>query len=99
MKLSIDLNPSFDHIAPDQYFYSFEEYKSGVIRIWLNCSRKFDYNNGKPTRSVWGFYSSKKRKYFSPINSITIGKEVRYEDTRNYTAMPTHQTILEKCFV
>lgn len=99
MKLSIDLNPSFDHIAPDQYFYSFEEYKSGVIRIWLNCTRKFDYNNGKPTRSVWGFYSSKKRKYFSPINSITIGKEVRYEDTRNYTAMPIHQTILEKCFV
>ena len=94
-----NLDIPFDHIAPEQYFYSFEEYKSGVIRIWLNCTRKFDYNNGKPTRSVWGFYSSKKRKYFSPINNITIGKEVRYEDTRNYTAMPIHQTILEKCFV
>jgi hypothetical protein len=94
-----NLDIPFDHVAPEKYFYSFEEYKSGVIRIWLNCTRKFDYNNGKPTRSVWGFYSSKKRKYFSPINSITIGKEVRYEDTRNYTAMQIHQTILEKCFV
>jgi hypothetical protein len=94
-----NLDIPFDHVPPQEYFYSFEEYKSGVIRIWLNCTRKFDYNNGKPTKSVWGFYSSKKRKYFSPINSITIGKEVQYEDTRNYTAIQLKKTPLEKFFV
>ena len=50
---------SFNHTAPDGYFYTFEEYKSGVISIWLNNNRKFDYNLGKPTKTVWGFWKRK----------------------------------------
>jgi hypothetical protein len=54
----------FSHLPPKGYFYSFEEYKSGVISIWLNNTRKFDYNLGKPTKTVWGFYKVK------PISSL-----------------------------
>jgi len=37
--------------------------------------------------SIWGFYNVKKKKYFSPVNSKTIGKEVDIAATSPYTAM------------
>ena len=89
----------FNHLPPSGYFYSFEEYKSGVISIWLNNTRKFDYNIGKPTKTVWGFYSPKKKVYYAPVNSKTAGKEVNIENTTSYTAMPPKKTSLEMCFV
>ena len=95
----MSLEIPFNHIAPKDYFYSFEEYKTGVIRIWLNCTRKFDYNLGKSTRTVWGFYSHKKCKYFAPVNSSTVGKEVDYKNTRNYTAMQIKESPLDQFFV
>jgi len=94
--MTIDI--PFTHVAPTGYFYSFEEYKTGVIRIWLNCKHRFDYNHGKPTKSVWGFYSCKKKRYFAPVNSSTVGKEVDYTNTRNYTAMPIRMRGLEVFF-
>jgi hypothetical protein len=54
----------FSHLPPEGYFYSFEEYKSGVISIWLNNTRKFDYNLGKPTKTVGVFTTLK------PISSL-----------------------------
>jgi hypothetical protein len=90
---------SFSHLPPEGYFYSFEEYKSGVISIWLNNTRKFDYNLGKPTKTVWGFWKSKSNKFFAPINSKTIGKEVEFKNTRNYTAMPIKPSALDAFFV
>ena len=89
----------FNHSSPKGYFYSFEEYKSGVISIWLNNTHKFDYNLGKPTRTVWGFYNFKKCKFFAPINSKTMGKEVEFKNTRNYTAMQIKQSPLDQFFV
>lgn len=90
----------FPHKPPTkEYSYEYEEFNTRMIRIWLCCSRRFDYNLGKPTKTVWGFYNSKKRVYYAPINAKTIGKEVNIEDTRNYTAMPIKQTSLEACFV
>ena len=89
----------FSHLPPEGYFYSFEEYKSGVISIWLNNTRKFDYNLGKPTKTVWGFYKSKTRKYYAPVNSKTIGKEVDFKNTRNYTAMQIKPSPLDAFFV
>jgi hypothetical protein len=89
----------FNHSAPEGYFYSFEEYKSGVISIWLNNPRKFDYNMGKPTRTIWGFYNFKKCKFFAPVNSSTLGKEVDFKNTRNYTAMQVKQSPLDAFFV
>ena len=95
--MSIDI--PFNHKAPKGYFYSYEEYKAGVIRIWLNNTRKFDYNHGKPTKTVWGFYSTKKKKYFAPVNSSTVGKEVQFENTRSWTSMPIKQSPLDAFFV
>jgi hypothetical protein len=89
----------FSHLPPEGYFYSFEEYKSGVVSIWLNNTRKFDYNMGKPTRTIWGFYKSKTRKYYAPVNSKTIGKEVDFKNTRNYTAMQIKPSPLDAFFV
>jgi hypothetical protein len=89
----------FTHVAPKGYFYSYDEYKAGVIRIWLNNTRQFDYNLGKPTKTVWGFYSSKKKKYFAPVNSSTVGKEVQFENTRSWTSMPIKSSPLDAFFL
>ena len=89
----------FPHKPPKDYHYGTEEYKSNVVRIVLHCDRKFDYNLGKPTRTIWGFYSYKKCEFYSPVNSKEIGKVVEFKNTRNYTAMPIKQTPLESAFV
>ena len=99
MKLSIDLIPQFTHKPPKDYSYEVEEFKRGVFSIWLRCHREFDYNLGKPTRTIWGFYSYKKCQFFSPVNSKEVGKVVQFKNTRNYTAMPIKQTPLESAFV
>ena len=89
----------FNHTPPDGCSYSFEEYKPGVVSIWLNNPRKFDYNMGKPTRTIWGFYNTKSNKFFAPINSKTIGKEVDFKQTRNYTAMQIKPSPFDAFFV
>ena len=89
----------FNHTPPDGCSYSFEVYKPGVVSIWLNNPRKFDYNMGKPTRTIWGFYNTKSNKFFAPINSKTIGKEVDFKQTRNYTAMQIKPSPLDAFFV
>ena len=89
----------FSHLHQEGHFYSFEEYKSGVISIWLNNTRKFDYNLCKPTKTVWGFWKIKTNKFFAPINSKTMGKEVEFKNTRNYTAMQIKQSPLDQFFV
>ena len=99
MKLPIKLIPQFTHKAPKGYSYEVEEFKRNVFSIWLRCHRQFDYNLGKPTRTIWGFYDYKKCQFYSPVNSKEIGKVVEFKNTRNYTAMPIKQTILESCFV
>jgi len=95
----MNLNPEFPHKAPKGYSYEFEQFNARTIRIMLRCHRQFDYNLGASTATVWGFYNPKKRIYYAPVNSKTIGKEVNINDTRNYTAMPIKQTALEACFV
>lgn len=89
----------FPHVPPDGYSYEYEKFNARLISIWLRCHRRFDYNLGKPTRTIWGFYNSKKREYYAPINPTKCGNKVNIEDTLNYTAMPILQTALEKCFV
>jgi len=88
----------FPHSEPDGYYYEYEEFKHNVVRIWLCNNRKFDYNLGASTKTVWGFYNSKRNKYYAPINVKTVGKEVDIKSTRNYTAMSVKQTPLEAAF-
>jgi hypothetical protein len=98
MNLSVKLIPSFKHKAPDGMYYEVEEFKRNVFSIWICYKNKFDYNLGKPVRCIWGFYDYKSCKYFAPVNSSTIGKEVDIKSTRNYTSMPLKQTPLEVAF-
>lgn len=88
----------FPHVAPEGYSYEFENFNTRIISIWLHCHKKFDYNLGKPTKTIWGFYSPKKKEYYSPINSSKIGGVVNIKDTRNYTSMPIKRTALEAAF-
>ena len=99
MSLSVKLIPQFIHQAPENYEYEVEEFKRGIFSIWLCYRGNFDYNNGKSSRTIWGFYDYKKCKFYSPVNSKTIGKEVQIENTRCWTSMPIKQTALEAAFV
>lgn len=96
--MNIDLIPQFLHKPPTDYSYEIEEFKRNVFSIWLHCHRKFDYNHGECTRTIWGFYDYKKCKFYSPVNSKTVGKEVKFQHTRPWTAMPIKQTPLEAAF-
>ena len=91
--------PEFPHQAPKGYSYEYEQFNARAIRIMLRCHRKFDYNLGASTATVWGFYSPKKRVYYAPVNAKTIGKEVNIENTTPYSAMPIKRTALEAAFV
>jgi hypothetical protein len=89
----------FPHKAPKNYSYEFENWSAGTVRIMLRCHRKFDYNLGASTATVWGFYKAKKRVYYAPVNAKTIGKEVNIANTTPYSAMPIKQTPLEQFFI
>ena len=91
--------PEFLHKAPKGYSYEFEQSNTRTIRIWLCNSRQFDYNLGASTKTIWGFYSPKKRIYYAPVNAKTIGKEVNINDTTAYTSMPLNRTALERAFL
>ena len=91
--------PEFPHKAPKDYRYEFESWNTSTVRIVLSCSRRFDYNLGAATKTVWGFYKPKKRTYYAPVNAKTIGKEVSINCTTPYTAMIPKQTPLEQFFV
>lgn len=99
MKLSVDLIPQFVHKAPKGMHYEVEQFKRNVFSIWLHYDRNFDYNLGKHVKCIWGFYDYKKCKFFSPVNSSTIGKEVQFRNTRPWTSMPINMTPLEAAFV
>ena len=97
--MTVELPTSFFHSPPKGYSYEAKEFKRGFISIWLRCHRKFDYNNGASTRTIWGFWKEKTNEYFAPINSKTIGACVNIKETRNYTAMPIKKSPLDAFFV
>ncbi len=80
--------PSFPHEAPDGYSYEIEEFNTRTVRIVLRHHCKYDYNLGKPVKTVWGFYSPKKGTYHSPINYNRVGNVVDVKKTTKYTSMP-----------
>lgn len=89
----------FPHKAPQGYFYEQRQFQRNIIGIWIGFDRHFDYNLGDSVSCIWGFYNTKTKEYFAPINSKTIGKRVNIENTTPYSAMQIKQTALEKAFV
>lgn len=87
------------HKAPDGYHYEQEKnFKRNVTAIWLHHHQRYDYNLGKPVKTIWGFYNTKTKQFHAPVNSSTVGSVVRIEDTRPYTAMPLKLSPLESFF-
>ena len=76
----------FPHVAPKGYSYEFDNFKRGVVRIWIINDRQFVYTTER-VKSVWGFYNTKTKKYHSPKNSKQVGDVVDIDDTTPYSAM------------
>ena len=89
----------FPHRAPKGMHYEQTDFKRNVVAIWIHYDRRFDYNLGDPVRCIWGFYNTKTRTYYSPINSKSIGQSVDIKNTTPYTAMQLLKTPLESAFV
>ena len=87
------------HSAPTHYTYETTNHKRDVIAIWLVCHRRFVYNGGAPTRTIWGFYNTKTRRFHAPINSKTVGDVVSLKDTSPYTSMPLNLNPLMQCLM
>jgi hypothetical protein len=90
--------PDFKHKAPKNYHYEVEEFKRNVLSIWLCYDGFLSHKGEKDSKTIWGFFNTKKAKYFSPVNSKMMGKEVRIQNTRSWTSMQLLQTPLEAAF-
>lgn len=91
----------FPHKAPKGYSYEFEEnFKRNITAIWIIDSHCYHYNGGDRVRCIWGFYHTKKREYYSPINSKTVGSVVDLSHTTAYSGMKKPSlNPLEKAFL
>jgi hypothetical protein len=57
--------------------------------------RRYIYNGGAPTRTIWGFYNTKTKQWHAPINSKQIGDVININHTSPYTSMPLNLNPLE----
>ena len=89
----------FPHKPPKGMHYEQTDFKRNVIAIWIHYDRQFDYNLGDAVRCIWGFYNSKTKQYYAPINSSSVGHVVNIENTTPYSAMQLKQTPLEAAYV
>ena len=92
----LELPDDFPHIAPEGYRYEVMQSKRNVISIWSVFERGFTYNDHNESYCIWGFYNTKTRTYYAPINSKKVGDVVRISDTSPYTAMPLNLNGLEQ---
>jgi hypothetical protein len=93
------MSVKFPHKAPQGYHYEQSNFKKNITAIWICDDHIYDYNNGKLVRCIWGFYNSKTKSYYSPVNSKTVGRIVDVNNTTPYSAMVIKQTPLESAFV
>jgi hypothetical protein len=87
------------HQPPKGYEYQTVQFKSNIVAVWLLCHRRFVYNHGAPTRTIYAFYNTKTKQFHAPINSKTVGQPVSLKDTTPYTSMPLNLNPLEYAFL
>jgi len=95
----LELPHDFPHQPPKGYSYEVQEHKRNVIAIWICNHSKFTYNDGDIAKSIWGFYNTKQRTYYSPINSTKQGDQVDVSNTRPYSAMQLNLNPLMSAFL
>lgn len=88
----------FPHTAPTHHSYSATEFKKNVLAIWIHNHSQFSYKTESPISSIWGFFNTKTKKFYAPVNHKTMGKEVDIKQTSPYSAMIPKKTVLESCF-
>ena len=91
MNLTIE---NFPHKPPQGFHYEIRPFKRNVLSIWLHHPNSYNYTSD-PVATIWGFYKTKKREYYAPINSKKCGDAVDISDTRPYTAMQLKLNPLE----
>ena len=89
----------FPHKAPKGYRYETLQFKRNVISIWTVHQHGITYNGHSESACIWGFYDTKERQYYAPINSSKIGNKVDIHSTTPYTAMPLNLNPLEMAFL
>jgi hypothetical protein len=77
----------FPHTPPRGYSYEIAEHRRNILSIWICNHGEFSYTDDSPVKSIWGFYNTKSKQYYAPVNSKTVGKVVDIDDTTPYTAM------------
>jgi len=91
---TIELPRDFIHQSPKGFSYEVTEHRKNMLAIWILNHGMFSYTD-TPPRSIWGFYSTKKRCYHAPINSTKHGDKVDISSTTPYTAMQLNLNPLE----
>ena len=89
----------FPHKAPKGYKYRTLQFKRHVISIWTVHQRGFTYNGHSESACIWGFYDTKTKQYYAPINSSKQGDKVELKDTTPYSAMQLNLNPLMKAFL
>ena len=93
----MELPPDFIHEAPPRFRYRTAKFKANVISIWCDHLDNYCFSNGDQVSTIWGFYNTKKRQYFAPINSKKIGAVVDINSTTNTDAfIENTKTVAEK---
>ena len=95
----MELPNDFPHTAPQGYRYEVIQSKTNVISIWTVYQSGFTYNGNAESHCIWGFYNTKQREYYAPINSKKIGNKVDVKSTTPYSAMQLNLNPLELAFV
>lgn len=93
-----ELPPTFPHQPPRGYKYQVVPFKTNIVAVWTVYLGQFVYNSGGVSRSIWGYYNTKKQQYYAPINSKRVGDVVDINRTSPYTAMQLNLTPLEIAF-
>ena len=88
----------FPHVAPNNCYYEYKDFRRNVLSIWLCDRTHYNYTDRNPINTIWGFYNTKTKQYYAPISSTKQGDKVRIEDTTPYTAMQLKYTPLELAF-
>jgi hypothetical protein len=86
MNLKFPHDFSYQSCPPQGYSYQIESFKRNLLAIWICNHGKFSYTDKIP-KSIWGFYDTKKKCYYAPINAAKSGDQVDIQDTTPYSAM------------
>ena len=90
-EVRISMIPKFKHKSPQNTFYEMEHLKGNLYKIWICFKYNFSYANGKKVKSCWGFYDLVKCKFYSPLDSKTPGKEVKFELTSPWSSVQVNK--------